>query len=634
LRSDLGQSSRRQVYGAVCGLLVLMALFVVPTWPPHAIGDANDHLLSVAGLAAIWAMVAVGTAMFVNLAGLPTLAHAGLWGVGAYASAIAITHLGIGFWPSLLFAAVAPALVGLPVGLISLRTNGVAFLVVTIAFTEFIVLVLTNWSLTGGDAGLAVIQTPPDIGPISFAGLDGQYYLFLFFLFITIGLYRLVTRSAFGARLRAARDDERLARSLGINVVLHQLILFEITAVVVGLAGALLLVNQQAITPGLFSAFQFLPIYLAIMLGGFIVIAGPALGAWIAQFLPLWIGSDDPNLSLLIYGVILVVAMLILPRGILGSLWAWVLKGRQREESEIPPAEGDGGVEEPAPAATPEPDTKPVASSGPVADGGDQRIGETILEARGLKRWFGANRALDGVDFTVSDGEIRGLIGPNGSGKTTLLNCVSGFIPITGGSVSYRGRALQGLRPDAIARLGLVRTFQSPQVFASFTVAETCHLVAGLARSRAAANQRLSDQPVDVLSACGLSDVADLPVPALPYGQLRLLGVAAAVSCRPRLLLLDEPAAGLAPPETAALRNVLLEARHRGVSVVVVDHDMSFLLPICDSITVLDGGQSLVEGKPEEIARDPAVISAYLGESFAKQQLEQASGAITAEPQQ
>ena len=226
--------------------------------------------------------------------------------------------------------AAAPALVGLPVGLISLRTNGVAFLVVTIAFTEFIVLVLTNWTLTGGDAGLAVIQTPPDIGPISFSGLDGQYYLFLFFLFLTLGLYRLVTRSAFGARLRAARDDESLARSLGINVVLHQLILFEITAVVVGLAGAPLLVNQQAITPGLFAAFQFIPIYLAIMLGGFLVIAGPALGAWIAQFLPLWIGSADPNLSLLIYGVILVAAMLILPKGILGTLWAWAGRAARR----------------------------------------------------------------------------------------------------------------------------------------------------------------------------------------------------------------------------------------------------------------------------------------------------------------
>ena len=612
MRSSHVELSRREIYGAVCAALALIALFIVPTWPPHAIGGASDHLLSVAGLAAIWAMVAVGTAMFVNLAGLPTLAHAGLWGVGAYASGIAITHLHIGFWPSLLFAAAIPILVGLPVGLISLRTNGVAFLVVTIAFTEFIVLVLTNWTLTGGDAGLSVIQTPPDIGPISFRGLDGQYYLFLFFLFLTMGLYRLVAKSSFGTRVRAARDDEQLARSLGINVVLHQLILFEITAAIVGVAGALLLVNQQAITPGLFAAFQFIPIYLAIMLGGFIVIAGPALGAWIAQFLPLWIGSADPNVSLLLYGAILVVAMLALPKGLLGTLWVWVMKGaRPADEAQV-------AGEPPAPAEA----AAPVASAVPPASGRNSRIGDAVLEAENVKRWFGANRALDGVDFSVSDGEVRGLIGPNGSGKTTLLNCVSGFLPLTDGSVAYRGRQLSGMRSDAIARLGLVRTFQSPQAFGSFTVRATCDLVIDLSRSRSDANERLSDRTDDVLRSCGLRPAADLPVTALTYGQLRLLGVATAIACRPRLLLLDEPAAGLAPGEAVALRNVILEARERGVSVVVVDHDMSFLLPICDSVTVLDGGKKLVEGKPQDVARDPTVISAYLGESFAQRQMD------------
>jgi len=610
LRSRPRELSRREIYGAVCGALVLVALFVVPTWPPHTIGGANSHLLSVAGLAAIWAMVAVGTAMFVNLAGLPTLAHAGLWGAGAYASGLAITHLHIGFWPSLLFAAAVPALIGLPIGLISLRTNGVAFLVVTIAFTEFIVLVLTNWSLTGGDAGLAVIGAPGDIGPISFQGLDSQYYLFLFFLFVAMGLYRLVARSAFGGRVRACRDDEQLARSLGINVVLHQLILFEITAVIVGVAGALLLVNQQAITPGLFAAFQFIPIYLAIMLGGFIVIAGPALGAWIAQFLPVWIGSADPNLSLLIYGAILVVAMLVLPKGLLGTLWVWVTKG-------APPApeaaqEPEVVADVPLPPAAPAP-ASPVSRRNGV-------VGEVILEAEGVRRFFGANRALDGVDFRVSDGEVRGLIGPNGSGKTTLLNCVSGFLPLTDGSVSYRGRELSGLRADAIARLGIVRTFQSPQVFGSFTVRATCDLVTELSSSRADANDQLSDRTDEVLASCGLAAVADLPVAALPYGQLRLLGVATAIATRPRMLMLDEPAAGLAPGEAEALRKVILVARDRGVSVVVVDHDMSFLLPICDSVTVLDGGRKLVEGNPEEVARDPKVISAYLGESFVERQ--------------
>jgi branched-chain amino acid transport system permease protein len=604
LRSRLEQVPRRRVYEFTCGLLVLFALFVVPTSPAHLIPNASNHLVSVAGLAAVWAMVAVGTAMFVNLSGLPTLAHAGLWGVGAYASGVTITHLEIGFWPSLFFAALVPALLALPIGLISLRTTGVAFLVVTIAFTEFIVLVIGNMEITEGTAGLPVTEPPGSIGPLHFDGLVGQYYLYLAFLFATLGLYVLVTRSGFGTRMRAIRDHEQLARSLGINVLLHKLLLFELTAVIVGLAGALLLVQQQAITPDLFAAFQFIPIYLAIMLGGVAVIAGPALGAWIAQFLPLWIGSENPNLSLLVYGAILMAAMLILPGGILGTLKAWVARD---------PKQPGGRPAPEAPPPAPAPAPAPARTAPPDLSGA-----EVLLRAEGVRRWFGANRALDGVDLSLRSGEIRGLIGPNGSGKTTLLNCISGFLPLTAGSISYRGLELDGRGPDRIARLGLVRTFQEPEVFESFTVRETCELIAQPARTRPGANDRLPDRPDEMLAACGLREVADASVTELPYGQLRLLGVLAAIACRPFVLLLDEPAAGLATPDAATLRDLILRARDLGVTVVVVDHDMSFLLPICDRVTVLDGGEKLAEGDPDEVARDPSVIAAYLGESFAK----------------
>ena len=602
MRSRVESIPRRQVQTGVWVALALIALFIVPTWPAHTIMNGPNNLVGTAGLAAVWAMVAVGTAMFVNLAGLPTLAHAGLWGVGAYASGVAITELSIGFWPSLLFAAAIPALVALPVGLISLRTSGVAFLVVTIAFTEFIVLVITNMDVTGGPAGLSSIEPPGSIGPLKFDGLVGQYYLFLAFLLATLAFYRWLTRSAFGARLRAIRDDERLARSLGFNVLRHQLALFEITAVIVGIAGALLLVQQQAITPGLFNAFQFIPIYLAMMLGGLAILIGPAVGAWIVQFLPLWIGSDDPNISLLIYGVILVAAMLFMAKGLMGVLAAWVARD-PKTQTPVPVDEEDGPGE--APPAPPPVERRPLSD-------------DVVLEVSGLKRFFGANRALDGVEMEVRAGEIRGVIGPNGSGKTTLLNCVSGFMPLTGGEVSYRGERIEGQGPDALARRGLVRTFQEPAVFGSFTVGETCELMCATAAKRSGLNDDLPADASELLASCGLEDVAHAPVPILPYGRLRLLGVAAALACRPHLLLLDEPAAGLTSHDALALRNVIVEARGRGVTVVVIDHDMSFLLPICDRVTVLDGGLKLAEDLPDEVAGDPEVIAAYLGESFAK----------------
>jgi branched-chain amino acid transport system permease protein len=242
--------------------------------------------------------------------------------------------------------------------------------------------------------------------------------------------------------------------------------------------------------------------------------------------------------------------------------------------------------------------------------------GEPVLEASGVKRWFGANRALDGVDLTVGAGEIRGVIGPNGSGKTTLLNCVSGFLSLNAGAISYRGRQLAGRSADSIARAGLVRTFQEPEVFASFTVGETCELVVDAARRRSGLNDRIPSTSGAMLSSCGLEAMAELPVAALPHGQLRLLGVVTAIACRPHLLLLDEPAAGLATRDASVLRDVLRRVRELGTTVVVVDHDMSFLLEICDRVTVLDGGRKLAEGDPDQITSDPAVIAAYLGESF------------------
>jgi branched-chain amino acid transport system permease protein len=608
LRSSLG-SPRRRAYGLLLAVFVLIALAVVPTWPPHTVGGANNFLLSIAALAAIWAIVAVGTAMFVNLAGLPTLAHAGLWGVGAYAAGLAITELGVGFWPGLLCAALAPAVVALPVGLISLRTTGVAFLVVTIAFTEFIVLVLTNAEVTKGSAGLVVTASPGSIGPIDLSEPQGQYYLYVFFLAVALFVYWRVARSGFGARLRAIRDDERLARSLGMNPLTHQLALFELTAVIVGVAGALLLLQQQAVTPDLFGALQFIPIYLAIMVGGVATLAGPAVGAWVAQFLPVWIGSADPNVSLLIYGLLLVAAMLFLRKGIIGTVAAWAERG-------------DRAAPPPPPEPEPEPELELERPAAPPARAGAPSrrppSGELVLDATGIRRSFGANRALDGVDLSVAAGEIRGLIGPNGSGKTTLLNCISGFLPLSGGEVVYRGQRIDAKRPDQIARLGVVRTFQEPEVFQSFTVGETCELITRSARSRQGANERLPDRPDAILESCGLGGVAGVPVAVLPYGQLRLLGVAAALACRPHLLLVDEPAAGLAPADAAALREVLLVARENGVTIVVVEHDMSFLLPICDRVTVLDGGRKLTEAAPEEVATDAAVVAAYLGESFAE----------------
>ena len=234
----------------------------------------------------------------------------------------------------------------------------------------------------------------------------------------------------------------------------------------------------------------------------------------------------------------------------------------------------------------------------------------TLLEVRDLAKHFSGVAALSGVTFDVNEAEILAILGPNGSGKTTLFNVLSGFLKPTSGSINFHGQEVGGLPPRKLVRKGLSRSFQQSMFCASFTVRENLQLAPQEGRTK---EQKVNTD--HLLEICGLTGVADLPSGSLPYGLQRKLGVAAALSTGPDLVLLDEPAAGLSEVDAVELADVIQSLPAQGVSVACIDHNLPFLLPIADRVIVLDAGQKIFEGSPSETRRSPAVIEAYLGYS-------------------
>jgi ABC-type branched-subunit amino acid transport system ATPase component len=420
---------------------------------------------------------------------------------------------------------------------------------------------------------------------------------------VAIGVARLRV-SRLGSAMLAVRANERSAAAAGVNVVRIKLIGFAIGAFIAGISGCLMAYMQTNVTFDTFDALVGLLFFSTVFVAGITSVSGAILGGLGASGGILFVATNHVISFGNWYGVLLgigvVQTVIFNPEGAIGPMYASAHRVRRR----IWPA---SPIPDPTPARTAVP--APVPRPSPVVRPSSPA---TTLEVQGLSVHYGGVVAVDDVSFRVAEGDIVGLIGPNGAGKTTLIDALSGFTRYRG-HATLEGRSLDGLPPHRRAARGLGRTFQSIDLYEDLSVEENIMVGQHLARGRGPA------QLMDVLASLGLSALRERNVGELSQGQRQLVSIARALAGEPKVLLLDEPAAGLDSSESEWLAERLRVVRDSGVTILLIDHDMSLVLGLCDQLHVLNFGSIIASGTPDDIRVDPAVVDAYLGATTTKE---------------
>jgi branched-chain amino acid transport system permease protein len=587
-----------------------LAVLVAAAWIlPYQVGGYAIHVVNIA---LVFALLAIGMGLAMGIAGQINLAQVAFFGVSAYATAILTTHSGLGFWPAAALAMVASALVGLLVGIPALRMQSHYLGIVTLGLALGFINWTTNAEIAGGAEGISAIPVPPMFG-IDLTSEYLYYYLevAVFALALAFGLF--VVRTGLGRRLKAMRDDPLAAGAVGAEIPLLRMTAFVLSSVFGGIAGVLYVGLIRYIAPETFNIANMFLLLAMVVIGGRQSLVGCVVGA-IGLTLIREQLVDYPTIAQLGFGVVVVIMVVFAPTGLAGvpaRVRAAVdrRRGRSADRAELRPFQPY------APAERAEQGTAAAQDAPPV------------LEVREVSKQFRGLKALDGVSLTVARGEIRGVVGPNGSGKTTLFNVISGFYKASGGRVVLDGRAVTGARPYRLSMLGVARTFQNLRLFGEMSVKD--NLLVALDRSRTTAiwryvlwpvgvlrrEHRLNEDADALLARFGLTEFAGAAPGSLPYGIQRRIEIARAMAGSPRLLLLDEPAAGLNGEEVRQLAEIVRSIRDSGVTVVLIEHNMGLVMSLCERVAVLAGGVVIADGTPDEVVGDPAVIEAYLGDS-------------------
>jgi len=574
--------------------ILLLLLAAVPVVAPA-------FWVTLANYIGLYSMVALGLVLLTGVAGQTSFGQAAFVGIGAYTSAYLTTRYALSPWITLVIGVAFTCAVALFLGFITLRMRGHYLPLATIAWGISLYYVFGNLEALGGHTGMSGIPA------LSLGGIelkDERRYFYLIWLLTLAALWttRNLLDSRPGRAVRALKGGLDMVEAFGVDAARLKIVVFVYAAVLACISGWLYAHLQRFVNPTPFGINQGIEYLFMAVVGGAGSVWGAVVGAtlitlmkeWLQDLLPVLLGRQG-NFELVVFGLLMVLILQFARDGV----WPWIARFVPR------------AAVKPVPDAEPLPARPRAVGNGP------------LLEVKQARKQFGGLVAVDNLSFDIHAGEIVGLIGPNGAGKSTTFALISGALPLTSGEVRLRGESIGSRPPYEIARRGLGRTFQHVKLIGAMSVLDNVAIGAYLRGSSGvvraalkldrAEEARVRAEAARAVARVGLSGHMHDAAGSLALGQQRIVEIARALTLDPSLLLLDEPAAGLRHFEKAALAELLARLRSEGMSILLVEHDMGFVMGLVDRIVVLDFGTPIAEGRPEAVRRDPAVIEAYLG---------------------
>jgi ABC-type branched-subunit amino acid transport system ATPase component/ABC-type branched-subunit amino acid transport system permease subunit len=574
---------------------VMAAIPFIPGMPPFWI-----VLLDNIGLAAL---VAMGLVLLTGVGGLTSFGQAAFCGFGAYTTAVLTTAYGVSPWLTLPASLIVSGLAAVVLGLVTVRLSGHYLPLGTIAWGLGLFYLFSKLEFLGRNDGISAIP-PLSVGALKMIDPGTIYFAIWVAVMVSAILTMNLLDSRTGRAIRALRRGHVAAEAFGVQTPRMKLLVFIYAAVLAGLSGWLYAHFQRAINPTPFGAQAGIEYLFIAVVGGAGYVWGGVLGAVIVvvlkevlqSYLPMLLRGEG-QLETIVFGIMLVVLLQLAPTGVWPLLMSWwpFKPARKRPDTSLQLA----------------PRERPPGAP------------NVLLDIHNARKQFGGVIAVNDVSFDVQAREIVALIGPNGAGKSTTFNLITGVLRATSGTLSVLGRKIHNAPPQEIVSLGISRTFQHVKLVPDMTVLENVAIgahqrghagaLASMFRLDRADEARLLAEAAHQIARVGLADQIDQLAGSLSLGQQRIVEIARALCADPMLLLLDEPAAGLRHMEKQRLAALLRQLRDGGMSVLLVEHDMGFVMDLADRVVVLDFGTKIAEGTPAAIKTNPEVIKAYLG---------------------